>query len=174
MAGGFKVTPEGAAPEPFDAKDSTVDVADKSGAHPPRIPTKTWEGQKKTDEKMLALVHEAFDEYGRCHVPDWCQYDRTPCSFRAETSDEALEHLWAKYFRGERLWNRVRELSDPDISETLEPFLIEARKNAWANIHHYVIREWLMRYRKKRGKPELRDMRFRALPSDISPVLSAT
>jgi len=174
LAGGFKVTPEGAAPESFDTKDSTVDTADKPGAHPPRIPTKTWERQKKTDEKMLALVHEAFDEYGHCHVPNWCLYDRTPCSFRAKNTDEALEHLWAEYHQGERLWDHVEELSDPDIADTVAPLLAEARKKAWANIHHWVIRQWLAKYRKKRGEPELRDMHFLEVPVDISPVSSTT
>ena len=146
MAGGFKVEPKGAGPQSFDAKDSTVDAADQAKTRP-RIPTIVLERQKKTNEKMLALVHQVFDESGHCHAPNLCPYDRTPCPFVAKSDDEALEHLWAEYYRGERLWDHVRKLSDPAIAETIEPLLIEARKNAAANIHHWVIRGWIARYR---------------------------
>jgi hypothetical protein len=178
LAEGFKVKPEGAAPESFDTGDSTMDVADKpSTNNGQRISTETWEKQKKTDEKMLALVHEAFDESGHCHVPNWCRYDRTPCSFRANNSDEALEHLWAEYYAGEKLWDKVHEFEDPEIAnmvgfETMiQPILIEARKRAVANVHHYVIREWLAKYKKQRGEPELRDKQFQVLPVDDKPYV---
>jgi hypothetical protein len=147
MAGGFKVEPKGAGPQSFDAKDPTADAADKPTARP-RIPTIVLERQKKTDEKMSALAREVYDESGHCHIGQLCAYDKTPCSFQAKNKDEAVEHLWAEYYKGERLWDRVRQLSDPDISEIVGPLLVEARKNAAANNHHWVIREWIARYRK--------------------------
>ena len=147
MAGAFKVKPEGAGPQSFDARDLTADAADKPTTRP-RIPTIVLERQKKTDEKMLALVKQVFDDSGHCHIEQLCMYDRTRCSFRAKNTDEAVEHLWAEYYRGERLWDHVRKLSDPAIAETVGPLLIEARRKAAANIHHWVIREWIARYRK--------------------------
>jgi hypothetical protein len=147
MAGAFKVKPEGAGPQSFDARDLTADAADKPTTRP-RIPTIVLERQKKTEEKMLALVKQVFDDSGHCHIEQLCMYDRTRCSFRAKNTDEAEEHLWAEYYRGERLWDHVRKLSDPAIAETIEPLLIEARKKAAANIHHWVIKEWIARYRK--------------------------
>ena len=97
---------------------------------------------------MLALVNQVFDESGHCHIEQLCMYDRTSCSFHAKNTDEAVDHLWAEYYKGERLWDHVRKLSDPAIAETVGPLLIEARKNAAANIHHWAIREWIARYRK--------------------------
>jgi len=173
LAAGFKTKPEGAAPESFDMKDSTADIADKPMTRP-RIPAMVLERQKNANKKMLALVHEAFDESGHCHVPDLCMYDRTPCTFQAKNTDEALEHLWAKFYEGERLWDHVEKLSDPDVADTLQVLLSEARKNAWANTHHWVVTQWMQKYRRKHEEPELRDMQFQALPTDISPVLSAT
>jgi hypothetical protein len=153
MAEGFKVTPKGAGADSFDAKESTADTADKPTTRQ-RIPTMVLERQKTTNEKMLALVHEVFDETGCCHIEELCMYDRTPCSFRATNTDEAVEHLWAEYYKGERLWDHVRKLSDPAIAETIEAILIEARKNAWANIHHWVITQWIARYRNTRRTPD--------------------
>jgi len=164
LAAGFKTKPEGAAPESFDMKDSTADIADKPMTRP-RIPAMALERQKNADKKMLALVHEAFDESGHCHVPDLCMYDRTPCTFQAKNTDEALEHLWAKFYEGERLWDHVEKLSDPAIADTLQVLLSEARKNAWANTHHWVVTQWMQKYRRERGETELRDKQFQTLPT---------
>jgi hypothetical protein len=173
LAGGFKVKPVGAGADSFDRKDTTADTADKPTSRP-RISAMVLERQKNADKKMLALVHDAFDDFGHCQVPSFCPYDRTPCTFQAENSDEALEHLWAKFFEGEKLWDHVDKLADPAIADTLRVLLVEARRKAAANVHHWVITQWMQKYKRKSGEPELRDKQFQPSSVDVAPSLSDT
>src|SRR5437016_2084271 len=147
---GRAVGPEGTGPASFDRPDETVDLADKWAQRGRRISARQLADQESTDNKLRALVSEVFDRFGHCHIESRCQYDKTPCTFVAKNHNEAVEHLWAEYYRGEKLWDHVNRLSDPDIADTAGTLLIEARKAAIANIHHWVIQQWLTRYRESK------------------------
>jgi hypothetical protein len=108
-----------------------------------RVSAKELERHSNVEKKFREMATAMVDSNGHCHAPDWCMYDRTPCQFVASSSDAAVEHLWAEYYAGEKLWDKVDQLSDPDIVDVVGPLLIEARKKAAKAIHHWVISRWL-------------------------------
>ena len=119
-----------------------------------RVPAKELEKQKDLEKKFKQMAAKMLSD-GRCHVPDWCMYDKTPCSFVALTPDAAVEHLWAEYYAGEKLWDKVDKLADPDIARLVGPLLADARKNTWKATHHWVICNWLRSESKPGPKPPI-------------------
>jgi hypothetical protein len=118
-----------------------------------RVPAKELEKQKDLEKKFKDMAAKMFSD-GRCHVPDWCMYDKTPCSFVALSPDGAIEHLWAEYYAGEKLWDNVDKLADPEIAHLVGPLLADARKNTWKAVHHWVICNWLRSESKPGPKPK--------------------
>jgi hypothetical protein len=119
-----------------------------------RVPAKELEKQKDLEKKFKQMAEKTFSN-GRCRVPDWCMYDKTPCSFVALSPDAAVEHLWAEYYTGEKLWDQVDRFADPDIAHLVGPLLADARKNTWKATHHWVICNWLRSESKPGPKPSI-------------------
>ncbi len=101
---------------------------------------KTWFASGPVNEGLKAINHDS-SVFGYCPC---LRTENVVCGFAAESEEEAVEHLWAEYYAGEKLWDRVDQLSDPDIADMVGPLLIEARRNAVAKAnHHLVICGWL-------------------------------
>jgi hypothetical protein len=100
-----------------------------------RVSAKELEKQSKLDENFRKITAGNFDSGGHCTVLN--------CSFTNSDSDAQVEHFRSEYYAGEKLWDRVDELADPDVAETLAPLLPEARRRAAANVHHWIICGWL-------------------------------
>jgi hypothetical protein len=100
-----------------------------------RVSTKELEKQSNLEEKFRRIATANFDSNGHCTVPN--------CSFTNSDSDAQAEHFWSEYYAGEKLWDKVDQLADPDVAEIAGPLLADARKNALANVHHWIICGWL-------------------------------
>lgn len=100
-----------------------------------RVSTKELEKQSNLEEKFRRIATANFDSNGHCTVPN--------CSFSNSDSDAQAEHFWSEYYAGEKLWDKVDQLADPDVAEIAGPVLADARKNALANVHHWIICGWL-------------------------------
>src|SRR6266404_5665394 len=94
-----------------------------------RVSTKELEKQSNLEEKFRQIATANFDSNGHCTVPN--------CSFMNSDSEARVEHFWSEYYAGEKLWDHVERLEDPDIAETVASLLAEARKKAAANVHHW-------------------------------------
>jgi hypothetical protein len=148
---GRKVRPKGAGPDSFEHLN-TADPADNEAPRGQRISAKELENEDRINAKFKALALKGFDEYGHCQIPSMCAYDQTPCTFKAASSEAAIEHLWTEFRRGEKLWEHFERLRDPDIAEMVGPLLTEARRKACANTHYWVITQWLKTRAKSRAK----------------------
>ena len=100
-----------------------------------RVSTKELEKQSNLEEKFRQIATANFDSNGHCTVPN--------CSFMNSDSEAQVEHFWSEYYVGEKLWDHVERLEDPDIAETVASLLAEARKKAAANVHHWIVCGWL-------------------------------
>jgi hypothetical protein len=112
--------------------DSKLHGASSRWARVPANEIKSW---NKLEQKFRDIAVGNFDEHGHCKVPN--------CGFVSSSAEVQVDHFWTEYYLGEKLWDKVDQLSDPDIIDTVGPFLIEARKRAAQNAHHWIICGWL-------------------------------
>lgn len=140
------VTPTGYSPT---VRDDGVGMLKGSTDKWRRIPSEEIKKLDQLEQRFREIVEGNTEIIDDRHTFDWDYRCQIPgCTF-VGTIEQALEHFWAEYYAGEKLWNYASTLSDVDTVGTL---LSEAKTNAAKNLHHWFICGWLHQFSKPGAK----------------------